>query len=301
MPDESAKPPPATGPVEVGRRLRQRRAELGLSLAEVEAATKIRARYLAAIEAGEAGALPGPVYAAGFVRAFADCLGLDGGACLEAYRASPPPDPSPAVPSPPGPPPAAPPAPVHPQDLDLAPAPRTARFSPRRALESRRAPPRARMGNWLVVATLVLVLMAGVYAALLPGLTTPPADPAPGPGDPGTGGGGPVAPPPPPVMTRDRIATAEGAAGQLLVTVDWTELAVTLVAGDRVWLRAVRDGQQVTEGIFEAGATVVLAAADRIEVRTGRAVHTRIIIGGVDIGPAGERDTPRTLVIVRRQ
>jgi helix-turn-helix protein len=49
-----------------------------VELAEVEAATKIRRRFLAAIENEAWNMLPGPAYAAGFVRAYADFLGLDG-------------------------------------------------------------------------------------------------------------------------------------------------------------------------------------------------------------------------------
>jgi Helix-turn-helix domain len=49
-----------------------------VELAEVEAATKIRRRFLNAIEDEAWDVLPGPAYAAGFVRAYADYLGLDG-------------------------------------------------------------------------------------------------------------------------------------------------------------------------------------------------------------------------------
>jgi cytoskeleton protein RodZ len=49
-----------------------------VELSEVEAATKIRRRYLNAIENEAWDVLPGPAYAAGFVRAYADHLGLDG-------------------------------------------------------------------------------------------------------------------------------------------------------------------------------------------------------------------------------
>jgi cytoskeleton protein RodZ len=49
-----------------------------VELAEVEAATKIRRRFLNAIENEAWDVLPGPAYAAGFVRAYADYLGLDG-------------------------------------------------------------------------------------------------------------------------------------------------------------------------------------------------------------------------------
>jgi cytoskeleton protein RodZ len=49
-----------------------------VELSEVEAATKIRRRFLNAIENEAWDVLPAPAYAAGFVRAYADYLGLDG-------------------------------------------------------------------------------------------------------------------------------------------------------------------------------------------------------------------------------
>lgn len=63
---------------EVGATLREARIDRGVELSEVEAATKIRRRFLDAIENEAWDVLPGPAYAAGFVRAYADYLGLDG-------------------------------------------------------------------------------------------------------------------------------------------------------------------------------------------------------------------------------
>jgi cytoskeleton protein RodZ len=62
----------------VGATLREARTDRGVELAEVEAATKIRRRFLNAIENEAWDVLPGQAYAAGFVRAYADFLGLDG-------------------------------------------------------------------------------------------------------------------------------------------------------------------------------------------------------------------------------
>jgi Helix-turn-helix domain len=73
--------------LEIGRSLRERRTELGLGLEAVESKTKIRARYLAALEAERFGELPGDAYARGFLRTYADHLGLDGQEVLAAYRA----------------------------------------------------------------------------------------------------------------------------------------------------------------------------------------------------------------------
>lgn len=71
---------------ELGQLLRDRRLKLGISLEEVQTKTKIRKRYLQALEDGDWDALPGEVYARGFVRSYAELLGLDGLALLQEHR-----------------------------------------------------------------------------------------------------------------------------------------------------------------------------------------------------------------------
>jgi len=74
------------GPRSVGDELRQQREALGLDLSQVAAALRIRPAYLAALEAGRLEELPAPVYAVGFLRAYADHLGLDGRIMLERFK-----------------------------------------------------------------------------------------------------------------------------------------------------------------------------------------------------------------------
>ncbi|HLM77879.1 MAG TPA: helix-turn-helix domain-containing protein [Rubrobacteraceae bacterium] len=63
---------------QIGVLLQQKRREKGLSLQEVEHATKIRARYLEGLEREEYEALPDAVYVYGFLKTYANFLGLDG-------------------------------------------------------------------------------------------------------------------------------------------------------------------------------------------------------------------------------
>ncbi|HIK36029.1 MAG TPA: DUF4115 domain-containing protein [Thermosynechococcus sp. M98_K2018_005] len=63
---------------EIGAFLRDKRLELGLSLEELAAKTLVRQSILAAIENANLEELPEPVYTQGFIRRFADALGLDG-------------------------------------------------------------------------------------------------------------------------------------------------------------------------------------------------------------------------------
>jgi len=75
----------------VGSRLREERERRGIGIEEVEAHTKIRARYLLALEHDQFDNLPDPIYARAFVRDYAEELGMDGQALLDEMPDPPPP------------------------------------------------------------------------------------------------------------------------------------------------------------------------------------------------------------------
>src|SRR5215212_5954579 len=58
-----------------------------LNVEELEQATKIRAKYLRALENEEFGLLPGPTYVRSFLRTYAEKLGLDAHLLVEEFRA----------------------------------------------------------------------------------------------------------------------------------------------------------------------------------------------------------------------
>ena len=72
----------------MGNKLREARQRRKLSLPEVEEATKIRGRYLQAIEDDEWDQLPGDTYARAFIRTYGRFLGLDGERLAEEQRRS---------------------------------------------------------------------------------------------------------------------------------------------------------------------------------------------------------------------
>lgn len=73
--------------MDVGDLLRKTREGYGKSLSDVERILRIRECQLAAIELGDVSKLPGRVYTIGFVRTYAEYLGLDGGELVKLYRA----------------------------------------------------------------------------------------------------------------------------------------------------------------------------------------------------------------------
>ncbi len=71
---------------EIGATLREARMHARIDVSEIEAQTKIRAKYLRALENEEWGLLPGPTFVKSFLRTYAQALGLDGKALVEEYR-----------------------------------------------------------------------------------------------------------------------------------------------------------------------------------------------------------------------
>jgi cytoskeleton protein RodZ len=72
----------------IGDSLREARMREHLDIADVEARTKIRAKYLRALENEEFGMLPGPTFVKTFLRTYAEALGLDPQALVEEYRST---------------------------------------------------------------------------------------------------------------------------------------------------------------------------------------------------------------------
>jgi cytoskeletal protein RodZ len=71
---------------DVGDKLREARMRQGIDITDVESVTKIRAKYLRAIEDGEFDLLPGPTYVRSFLRTYAEHLGLDPHLIVQEYR-----------------------------------------------------------------------------------------------------------------------------------------------------------------------------------------------------------------------
>jgi len=71
---------------DIGATLREERMRARIDITEIEAQTKIRAKYLRALENEEWDLLPGPTYVKTFLRTYADALGLDGRMLVEEYK-----------------------------------------------------------------------------------------------------------------------------------------------------------------------------------------------------------------------
>ena len=71
----------------IGDSLREARTRRGLSSADVQKGIRIRERYLTALEEEKWELLPGEAYTKGFLRTYAEFLGLDGNLYIDEYNA----------------------------------------------------------------------------------------------------------------------------------------------------------------------------------------------------------------------
>jgi cytoskeleton protein RodZ len=119
---------------DIGSTLREARMHARIDISEIESETKIRAKYLRALENEEWDLLPGPTYVKSFLRTYADALGLDGKLLIEEYKLR------------------------HERlsDVELQP------IAPPGQRERRR-PPRASFGRGWLIAVVIVGLVAALY------------------------------------------------------------------------------------------------------------------------------------------
>ncbi|MDR0270009.1 RodZ domain-containing protein [Paenibacillus sp.] len=82
---------------ELGQQLKEARLKKGMSLDDVQEMTKIRKRYLEAIEAGDYKVLPGNFYVRAFIKTYAETVGLDPDLLLEGHKQEAPAEPEPTM------------------------------------------------------------------------------------------------------------------------------------------------------------------------------------------------------------
>jgi helix-turn-helix protein len=130
----------------IGATLREARMRARIDVSEIEAQTKIRAKYLRALENEEWDLLPGPTFVKSFLRTYAEALGLDAKQLMEDYRQTH----------------------ERPSDAELQPITPLGRRRPS-------APPRRGSGRWFVIAVaLITVFIVLVVVALI---TNPSSNP----------------------------------------------------------------------------------------------------------------------------
>lgn len=242
----------------IGETLRVARRQRGVSLGDAAAETRVRERYLAALEHEEFAVLGGDVYVKGFLRSYARYLGLDPEPLVEEYRR-----------------------------VYQAGDGTMIASTPVAAPVSREARPPG-----LVVAgaagVLVIVVLAAIgltrpdvavqeQEALAPAPVAPTTEPAPA-----TDPAQPTAP------VEPAPQDGGGEDGEPAEGVE----VVLEVRGGESWMRVLVDGANVLEGIRGDGFAQTFAGEDEVSLRLGNPSVVSATVNGEEQGPLGPPGQP---------
>ena len=257
---------PGSAEGKVGLVLERARKDRGLSLEEAERATKIRKRYLIGLEQDDYTVLPDAVYARGFLKTYANFLGLDGDGLSQDLRTRKKPRRerrlSYAAPS---------------SDFDRP------IISPGgvRGAEKRQVS-KSTLVTFVIAALVIAALVGALYFV---GLNVRPSaaedapqaerlaapmEPAAGDGEAGEEPGG--------SNTGDDPGDAP--SGALTVGVE--------VEGGPAWIRVRSDSETVFEQVAPPGFSRTFEASRVVGIRTGDAGAVRVEVNGQDVGPLGD-------------
>lgn len=280
---------------ELGHTLREAREAQNLSLAEAENRTRIRQKFIAAMETEDWQALPGDVATHGFLRKYAAFLGLDPDEVVALYQRRPngpvtQPEVSQELPE----------RPLDYRPIELALAEPPPRRIPWRGILLLVVLVVAAAALWWVFAfrpAWVNNLLAlpqnlpqpGEIIALEPTVTPSPTEQlnrvTATPTDTVQALAEPTATrAAAAVATSAPDATADSAASEPPPP-DVMRLALNVIA--RAWTRLVIDGQVVSESVMEQGETGEWEARESIVLRTGNAAGVKVSINGEDLPSLG--------------
>lgn len=242
----------------VGKLLREERERKGLTLKDVETATNIRSLYLNAIEEGTYSVLPGEAYVKGFIRNYANALGLNGSEYVELYRKGQEPTPS-----------VTPVESIMVKEATVYSAPPTT-TEPVTSGETKSS-------KGIIVACVVLVFAGGIWWLMSDGLKDSPAPqnktPIQTQQQPVPSGLSQQQQPPSPVIPIKPVGKPVIVAAKFI---------------NRSWVQVTADEKQVYEGIPQIGEAMTWQADRKITVKVGNAGAVDITYNGQSIGKLGD-------------
>ncbi len=275
MDDEQGTFQTPNGGAKIGQALENTRKERGLTLDEVEYATKIRKRYIVGLEREDYGALPDAVYAQGFLKTYANYLGLDGEELSREFRDRR--------------------KPRRERGISYG-APKKSDFdrpliNPGELGSARRR--RSISGTTILTLLLALLALAAVVGALYyvgrgvqisgenPAPSPPAEEQAAGGSKPEGGGGG----------APEEEAASGGSQGGEEGAGEPQPDSLTVevsVEGSPSWLSIFADGTLAYEQIAQPGFSQTFEAQREITIRTGNAGAVGVEVNGQDLGKLGE-------------
>lgn len=255
-----------------GEWLRRERTRRRLTLAQVAQATRVRERYLSAIENDDADDLPNPVVTVGFIKIYARFLGLDPDPFVRAYRAQVGSEPTPEL--------------------------------RREATRDSYVPARGRSFLVPVIFVVFLIALVGYLyqqvamyasgAAMSPpprgtsiALSIPTPLPSPPPPPEPSATPLPASPTPPPTA-KPATATAPATAPTPGPTATADHgVRIDAAVNGRVWLQVEADGQVVFSGILTSGEKRTWTAAKSLMLWSGNAGNVMVTYNGKSLGAMG--------------
>lgn len=247
----------------VGAMLRDTRLERGVSLEEVAQATKISKSQLAAIESGDASRLPAPVYVRGFVRVYADYLGVSTG-------------------------------PLRPEPVTPPVSHAQTRGDGTASAQRERSRVKKRWVTPLVLGICVLLL---AYAYQRHGQSVPPpkapvaAAPAPQPVAPAFTASSTARPNDPGVPVKPAEVVAQE------VTANEGGAVLKLKVNQDCWLNITIDGAISQQYDLKAGDLIEWKAEDSIALDLGNAGGVEAVFNGKQLAPFGEQGKVAHIVL----
>lgn len=267
--------------VDIGDSLREARIRRGLTIKECEDATKIRRKYLEALEQDDFEVLPGPTYVKGFLRTYASFLKLDAESLVEMYRSR-----------------------FQPRGEDTGgfKAEVASRRSTSRATDTKKRGPRRSQRGYALAAVLAVAIIAflawygtsrGLDAAsvgaeniatttvstgMIVGVNADPSGAGPGLGSGEDGEGAPTSAPAVTVSTAVNPAGSAGANGDAGAGITM----VVRVTEGNCWLVVRKDGEdgvEVYAGTLSAGGQKTFQGANRYWMMVGRPESLTVTVG----------------------
>ncbi|MDA8228111.1 MAG: DUF4115 domain-containing protein [Desulfitobacterium hafniense] len=239
-----------------GKMLHEAREGKGWSLQYAEEITKIRVRYLQAMEEENYAILPGVAYIKGFLRTYSKHLGLNPEEILEMYRSSVIPEAAPTI------------------------------EAPLKPIKSRPLWLRPTIATLMGVLALTIVIGVAHFSGQEKPMVTN-YSPAPLPTEPKEEAAKEPAKEP---ATNNQATQPiqNNPANVVAAPVEADGLTAQLIFSQPCWLVVKSDGQQVLEGTYSSGTTKEIKAKEKIEfVTIGNAGGLTITLNGKAVPSLG--------------
>lgn len=256
---------------EIGKLLKEAREQRELTIDDIQKGTKIRSKYIKALEDGNFSQLPGgEIYVRGFIKNYCEIVGINPKEILELFK-----------------------------NLKSEDEPK-ANKAIVQELPSQDYKPKKE--NSRVIFSLFLVLLLGIGAVFaynqffagdrsqtlppeLPGNNQPekplePEKPEPPMEE-------PVVVTPTPKVEYSIVINNQYTTEYKIINVDRMRLQISIPTGENTWIRVRGDGKILFEGIMSGGQERSWEAENNFELNVGRPMVTYVVINELDIGRLG--------------